>query len=190
MFFVEVIIRPIFLEAAKIEALRIANQAIYEVVEEEIYLLDYEDLVHCRENRAGEIVMLQVNHHQVAKLISAVTIKLQQKLDEVSEKGLALPLAQLFGIQVLAGFGPKIPVNLIPIGVADATRIHDIFESVGINQTRHRIYIELNPKLRIVVPFIEREVEVKAKVPVTEVTIMGRVPEVYLQMDGGLFGAR
>lgn len=188
LLWIEVIIKPIFFEVARTEALRLANKAIYEVVEEEVYLLAYEDLIYCRENQAGEIVMLQVDHHQVARLISTLTIKLQKKLDEIAEKGFSLPLAQLFGIQVLAGFGPRIPVKLIPLGVADATHIHDIFEAVGINQTRHRIYVELNPKLRIIVPFMEREVEVKAKVPVTEVTIMGRVPEVYLHMDGGLFG--
>lgn len=189
VFLVEVIIRPIFLGVAETEAIKIANKAIYQVVKEEAYLLDYGDLINYRENSAGEIVMLQVNHHQVSKLISKVTLSLQEKLEEIGEEGLSLPLAQLFGIQVLAGFGPQIKVKLLPLGIADATNIHDKFEAVGINQTRHRIYLELNPRIRVVVPFMEKVVEVRAQVPVTEVTIMGRVPEFYLYMDRGLIGA-
>lgn len=181
-------IRPIFMGAAETEAVRLANKAIYSVVEEEVSLLGYQDFIHYRENREGEIVMLQVDHHQVSQLLSRITLRLQERLDEVTQEGIALPLAQLFGIQVLAGYGPRLRAKILPLGVADSTTIKDSFESVGINQTRHHIYLEFNPRIRILVPFMEQVVEVRAMIPVTEVTIMGRVPEVYLNMEGGLFG--
>lgn len=184
----EIILRPIFLAAAETEALRLANQALYQVVEEEISHLDYGDLINYSENNQGEIVLFQVNHYQVSRFISKVTVRLQDRLDDISEKGMSLPLAQLLGIQVLAGFGPRLQVKILPLGVADSTSILDEFEAVGINQTRHRIYLQFNPRILIMVPFMEELVQVKARIPVTEVTIMGRVPTVYLNLEGGLFG--
>lgn len=187
-FLMEVILRPIFLGVAETEAVRLTNQAVYQVIKEEISPIYYGDLITYSENSQGEIVLFQVNHYQVSQLISRMSIALQDRLDGISEKGMSLPLAQLLGIQVMAGFGPRIKVKILSLGVADSTAILDEFEAVGINQTRHRIYLELNPKMRIIVPFMERVVDVKAQVPITEVTIMGRVPEVYLNLEGGLFG--
>ncbi len=190
IFLMEVFLRPVFFGLAEAEALRIANRAIYETVRAEVEAVDYGDLISYQENQSGEIVYMQVNHGQISRFLSSITLEIQDRLDLIKKEGTELPLAQLLGMQVLAGFGPRMKVSIIPFGVADATSLHDSFEAVGINQVRHRIYLEVNPRLKIVVPFMEEVVEVRAEVPVTEVTIMGRVPEVYVNLDQGLFPAR
>jgi hypothetical protein len=59
----------------------------------------------------------------------------------------------------------------------------DRFEHEGINQTRHRIYLEITGQIRIVVPLISSNVKVVAEVPITDATVLGEVPQVYLNAD-------
>ena len=44
---------------------------------------------------------------------------------------------------MLAGRGPDIPIVIVPVGTVES-RVYDVFEQAGINQTRHKIYLEIN----------------------------------------------
>lgn len=50
------------------------------------------------------------------------------------------------------------------------------FESAGINQTRHKIYLKVEAKVRAVVPFQNKEIDVYCEIPVAETIIVGKIP--------------
>ena len=60
------------------------------------------------------------------------------------------------------------------------TKVVDRFEQAGINQTRHKIYLVVEAEMRIVIPLVSSAVKVESQVPLTEATIMGEVPHLYL----------
>jgi sporulation protein YunB len=66
-----------------------------------------------------------------------------------------------------------IPVGTIIIDIKNA------FQSVGINQTRHAIYLHASAKVRVVLPVVSREIEVTYEMPITETVLMGKVPQFY-----------
>ena len=55
--------------------------------------------------------------------------------------------------------GPKITVKMQQVGNIE-TSYESIFESAGINQTRHKIYLNVKSKMRVIVPFHSDEIEV------------------------------
>ena len=56
------------------------------------------------------------------------------------------------------------------------------FEDAGINQTRHRIYLEVNTKVKVVIPLTTDTKEVKAEIPICETVIIGDVPNSYINI--------
>ena len=61
------------------------------------------------------------------------------------------------------------------------TDIDSEFTSVGINQTLHRIYLNLKCSIGILTPFQSVSKSVLSKVLLTETVIVGEVPSAYFQ---------
>ena len=60
------------------------------------------------------------------------------------------------------------------------------FESVGINQTKHSIYLNVIADISIVMPSRTENFAVTTEILVGEFVIVGSVPDTYLQSD--IFG--
>ena len=56
------------------------------------------------------------------------------------------------------------------------------FESSGINQTRHKIYLEAKTQVKVIVPLTTSIKEVKAQIPISETVIIGDVPNSYVNI--------
>ena len=81
------------------------------------------------------------------------------------------------------GVGPQLVVKIIPVGVVH-TDYKTEFLSSGINQTRHRIYIEIKSKMTVVAPFTNESVEVVTNVNVAETVLIGNVPQTFYNLEG------
>jgi sporulation protein YunB len=68
-------------------------------------------------------------------------------------------------------------------------KIIDNFESAGINQTRHSIYLSFDTNVRIVIPTKSGDALVATQVPLAETIIVGTVPTTYVSLPGGLIGS-
>ena len=64
------------------------------------------------------------------------------------------------------------------------TNLKSEFISTGINQTLHRIYLELNCKVNILTPFETIEEEVINQVLLVEGVIIGDIPDTYYNLEG------
>ena len=62
------------------------------------------------------------------------------------------------------------------------------FESVGINQTKHSIYLNVIADISIVMPSRTENFAVPTEILVGESVIVGQVPDAYLQSD--IFGSK
>ena len=87
----------------------------------------------------------------------------------------------MLGSKLLAHYGPEINLILLPVGTVEVTP-RDSFQEAGINQTRHKIYLDLASKIKVVIPFISSTVDIELQVPVADAIIVGEVPETYLNL--------
>ncbi|MDE6302860.1 MAG: sporulation protein YunB, partial [Clostridia bacterium] len=71
---------------------------------------------------------------------------------------------------------------IVPIGTANCDFVA-YFQSAGINQTSHKIYIDVYADVNIITPIDEPTVQVKAEILVCENVIVGEIPNVYLSMN-------
>ncbi|NLW07591.1 MAG: sporulation protein YunB, partial [Clostridia bacterium] len=96
-----------------------------------------------------------------------------------------LPLGQVLGLRLLAAYGPPVPLRFIPMGTVEV-ELGDTFEATGINQTRHRIYFQIESIVQVVAPFGQEQVIVAATIPVAEAIIVGPVPQTYISLGSEL----
>ena len=91
----------------------------------------------------------------------------------------ALPLGAALGLTLFAGSGPRIPISIVPVGTVQ-TDFETEFEACGINQTRHKVYLQLSASIRIVIPTGAKTTNVSANMLVAESIIIGKVPESFV----------
>ena len=86
------------------------------------------------------------------------------------------------GFSSLSGISPSVKVAMERAGSIES-KIDSEFTSVGINQTLHRIYLNLSCSIGILTPFKTVSKEVSSRVLLTETIIVGTVPSTYYNYD-------
>ncbi|MFP4662020.1 MAG: sporulation protein YunB [Halanaerobiales bacterium] len=176
-------ITPVFFNLAEVRVKNIANQAINQAVAKEVEDINYQDIINYVYNEQGEIVLMQPDIKYINTFTTSMSLAIQKELEKVSREVVKVPLTRILGIDILAAYGPDLDMQIVPAGYTVPPEVCDSFSSAGINQTRHKIYLRVAADFKMIVPFSSKDVEVTAEVPVTEVVILGRVPNVYLGMD-------
>lgn len=147
---------------------------------------NYNDIIHVEKDGEGNITLLKADTLKLNKIACDVALDSQKQLKLLGNTGIKLPLGYILQNNLLAKFGPRITVFMNPIGYIE-TKYDSEFESAGINQTRHRIYVKVQAKLRVVIPFKKEDIDVVSEVPISETIIVGKIPNTSINM--GLDGA-
>lgn len=183
---VDCLLRPSLRQLAGIRAKQIAIENIHHIIQSKIIPeLEYSQLIELSLTNDGRVAYMQPKTGAINRISSNATLSIQQQLKKLPQEMVRIPLGQVFGIKTLASYGPLLPVKLIPVGVVESS-IKDQFDSVGINQVRHKILISIKTTIKMVVPLVREEIIVATDVPLTETIIMGDVPDFYLGSGGML----
>jgi len=83
----------------------------------------------------------------------------------------------------LAGRGPDIPIKMSTVGNVETDLVSQ-FSEAGINQTLHRIYLNVSCKVTILTPFNSIEENITNQVLIAEAVILGDVPSTYYNLNG------
>ena len=107
--------------------------------------------------------------------------KLSQEYYEKTDNGIVfmVSIGSVSGNPFFANIGPKIPLNLKPIGDATANILTNITE-YGMNNALIEISIELTATIVIHMPFLSKNVTIKNIIPLNLEIIQGAIPNYYL----------
>lgn len=170
---------------AEAKAVQMAVTAVNDAVRKEISKqnLTYEDLIEVHKDNEGRVVLIQANTVKITEVAADVAITTEGALARLKDEDFGIPLGQITGSQLLANYGPDIKVGIVPVGSVKVGML-DKFESAGINQTRHRFFLHLDAKVRIVIPLQRKETRVAADIPIVENIIIGTVPNTFVNVPG------
>lgn len=141
------------------------------------------DLISIQRDNDGNIILLTANSLQANKLARQTAIVSQQRLDQLAKEQIDVPFGTISGIPLFSEMGPEITITVTPIGAVNCT-FTSTFESVGINQTLHRMFIQVECKMDLIIPQMHHTMECVVPILVSESIIIGKVPQTYL--NGGL----
>lgn len=150
----------------------VINQSVSRVVGKGIV---YEELVTFQKDEDGNITFMQADTMMLNLISSNITSTIQEQLEKVETKGEGIPLGSIVDSQLLAQYGPKLKFRITPLGTVNVN-FGTEFDQSGINQTRHRIFLIINTKVKVIIPFNSNDIEVTTYIPLTEVIIVGKVP--------------
>lgn len=87
------------------------------------------------------------------------------------------------GISFLSGRGPGVKIRISSVGNVE-TDLRSEFIAQGINQTLHRIYLQVNCQVSILTPFESISKDITNQVLLAENVIVGRIPSTYYNLEG------
>ena len=157
----------------------VLNQAVQEVLAAGV---SYDDMMIVQKDDSGRVSLLQANTTLMNSLASETALHAQAALASMENQFVSIPLGAALGMTILAGTGPRIRVQILPVGAVSA-QFSTEFQSAGINQTRHKILLTLDATVRLVIPNGVEEVAVSSQMAVAESIIVGLVPDSFVDVN-------
>lgn len=183
---VDIRVRPIIekttIYQGKILATRIINDSVYSELAKEDF--SYNELVSLSYDDSGAITSIESNMLKINLLKAKITKSINEQLEHLDDQDLSISLGTLSGFSSFYNQGLLIPVTVRSEGYVEASLI-SAFENAGINQTLHRILLEISVDISAVIPGYTASATVKTEFVVAETVIVGVVPDGYTHVITG-----
>ena len=144
--------------------------------------VDYSDFVTITRNEAGEITALSADMARLNLLRAELSAHLLERLEDIQLE-LTVPVGSLLPFEPTWARGPELHLRALALGTASA-EFESEFTSAGINQTRHRLWLELSVPVTVLLPGGGEELTVDSRLCVAETVIVGQVPQTWFQTGG------
>ena len=143
----------------------------------------YDELFTIEKDNDGNITMIKSNVIQMNEIISDVAVKIQNSINERGKENIKITIGSFTGSKLLSGRGPEIPIKISSIGNVE-TDLRSEFSAQGINQTLHRVYLQVDCEVSILTPYNTISEKVSNQVLLIENVIVGKIPNTYYNLDG------
>ncbi len=138
----------------------------------------YDDLSVINYSDKGEINSISSNTVKINKIKSNTINKIQDELDKEKTYKFSLPLGSFTDITLLSTLGPDIEINFILTGSVNC-KIKNSFESAGVNQTLHHIYLVVNTEIITLSPEYSEKIKFSTDYEIAQTVIVGSIPSTY-----------
>lgn len=141
-------------------------------------MYSYSDFMTITFSTDNTVTSVQANSSLMNKVKADLSIYLQEQVNKLKKDSLCMPIGCIFKSPMLQGIGPDIKITVKPTDVTDLV-FDESFEAVGINQVRHRIFVDVYINISIqCLTMVSSEV-IEDTIPIAETVIVGEVPNYY-----------
>ena len=126
--------------------------------------------------------MISGNIFTINEITSDIAINIQKSLENYEDTFVKMSLGSFTGSKLLSSIGPNIKIGLSSTGKVN-TDVRSEFISQGINQTIHRVYLQIDCQVSILTPYENIDTDVGNQVLLVENVIMGEIPENYFNVE-------
>ena len=175
-------IRPLVAAAAIAQAENTVNRMVEETVLTDLQKrsVGYSDFVTIQRDHSGAIIALTTDMAAMNSLRGQLLECVLEKLEEIGVSDIQIPLSSLLDLDFLWATGPKLKIHSMSVGTVSA-EFESEFQDAGVNQTIHRIWLQVKVPLTLILPGEHLETQVDTRLCVAETVIVGQVPDTYLQ---------
>ena len=179
-------LRPVVAEIAAVQAQNTMTAVVEEAITADLASrqMSYNDFASIQRDESGAIVALTTNMARMNLLRTQITAAILEALNEVDVSIIQVPLGSLFDLEPLWAKGPSLKARAITVGTV-RSEFDSQFTSAGVNQTLHRIWLEVSVPMTLVLPGGAVESQLHTRLCVAETVIVGQVPDTYLQVGAG-----
>ncbi|MBQ8830131.1 MAG: sporulation protein YunB [Oscillospiraceae bacterium] len=156
------------------------NDAVAETVKDGEFR--YGDLVTIERDSNGDVAAISSNMARINLLQTEIASYVMEKLSDRMKTSIKIPFGNLVGGTIMSGRGPDIPVRILSVSNFYTDFSND-FTEAGINQTRHRIIIDFEVEIDMLIPGGTVRESIDASVVVAETVIVGDVPNTFTEFS-------
>ena len=176
-------INPIFETLCQDRAKSVATIITNEETTKAMNKYNYENFFTVEKNENNKIQMINANVLKINQITSEIAIDIQKSLDNSEKNKIYISSGALTGIRLLSGSGPKIGIRLAACGNVE-TDLRSEFVSKGVNQTVHRVYLNIKTRVNILTTIKTMESSIENQVLIAEHVIVGEIPSTYYNLEG------
>ncbi|MDD3168378.1 MAG: sporulation protein YunB [Eubacteriales bacterium] len=180
--FTERIVKPNVAAIAEVKVKAMITQIVNDAVHKQFRSeAEVNELLTIKTDQEGNITYVESNTAAMNNLAAELTQAVQSQYRWSEAVALDVPVGSIVGSQILSQIGPYISLKVLPIGMSRAN-FKTEFESMGINQTKYKVYLQMDSQARVLAPFSINNIEVQNTILIAEAIIVGEVPEAYINV--------
>lgn len=180
---IEFRIKIIRKDVSEFTARNAAASAILNGVEETVKdaKIYYSDIVNLNVDENGNIKSISTDTAKLNTVSNAVNRNVDKRISEMKNIPVKIPLTSFFGDEIISGLGPEITFYITMTGSA-STNFENVFDSTGVNQTRHQIMLNVSVDVYVVFGKRIEKYTVDSNVCIAESIIVGNTPDALAQL--------
>ena len=180
MVYLNYVVNPVIIatSTAKVRSLsqRAVENVVWQVISDSAI---YDTLINISRDENGDIVAVSSNSAIINMLAIELTEKAQDALSQMGASGVEIPIGSFSGMPIFTGRGPTVTIKMLPIGTIYC-KFFSSFNSAGINQTNHRVYLRVNSSVSVILPMANQIIDTQTEIMISESIIVGKIPDTYL----------
>ncbi len=182
--FLEIRLKSVRAELSELTARNAAASAILNGVEETIHKANYyySDLVEIVRDEQGNIKSLITDTARLNTVSNAVNRNVDSRISEMRSLPVTIPITSVLGGELVSGIGPELKFYVTLTGTA-STGFDNVFDSAGVNQTRHQIMLKITVKTYVLFGKSVTKHTVSNTVCIAENIIVGITPDAIAQLS-------
>lgn len=175
-------VNPIFEQVSTYEAKKLATFVANDQTTKVMQNYNYDSMFSIEKDSEGNVSMIQMNMYKVNIIISDIAYYIQEQMKKPENSSVSIPIGSLLGIDLFSGYGPNIKMKVILLGTVE-TDLRSEFIAKGINQTLHRVYLQIDCPVQILSSYKTMEEKISNQFLLAENVIVGRIPDTYYNLE-------
>lgn len=176
-------INPVFETICEDKAKAIATEITNEETTKVMNKYNYDTFFTVEKDENQNVKLITANVLKINVVTSDIALNIQKALNESERASTSIPLGSVTGIKMFSGMGPRISIKLATVGNVE-TDLKSEFVAQGVNQTIHRVYLEINSTVNILTSFSTIQRTITNQVLIAENVILGEIPSTYYNFEG------
>ena len=144
--------------------------------------VSYGSIVALEKDGQGRLLALRTDMNQLNRLRNETLEIINRRITQSGESELGIPLGSVLLPALFSGKGPRLPVRVLTVSNCDA-EFSSSFREAGINQTLHRITMQVSMNITLLTPAGTQTVCVDSGVAVAETILIGQVPDTLIRTE-------
>ncbi len=173
------IVNPLVFNYASAQIEKLIAKSSNQAIESITLTFQYNDIVDIKYDSENKVSSMSYNQMKINEIGSKLVSLAQKEIDFIVKVGISIPIGTCSGISFFIGKGNDVKFSVNPIGDVLCSFNSD-FKQAGINQTLHKVYINIKTEISLILPFGYRRIEKASQFLLSECVIVGKIPDVYL----------
>ncbi len=161
-------------------ATRMINEAVTDVLAQTNP--QYNNLVQVVRDDEGAVTSVEADAQALNAIKAALSLAVAEQTEKKDAVSVSIPLGTFLGSHLFSGRGPRIHIP-ISASVSLLTDFDSVLQAAGINQTAHRIVLNIKTTVFLAVPTAYTSVEVETSFIIAESILLGKIPDAYTVVE-------